>query len=138
MPNMDQDRVDSEIDFMTVQEVLVIHDAQLKRWGGLDGVRDMRALESAVMQPQATFGGAYLHEDLFAMAAAYAFYIGQAQAFLDGNKRTAIDAALTFLVLNGFPVEDQESALYEAMIAIAERKMTKEQLASLLRELARV
>jgi death-on-curing protein len=127
-----------EIEFLTVDEVLEMHRVQLKRWGGQDGIRDRGALESAVAQPQATFAGLYLHEDLFAMAAAYAFHIGQAQAFLDGNKRTGVDAALTFLALNGFPVEDPESALYDAMIEVASRRMTKAQLANLLRDLARV
>jgi death-on-curing protein len=115
-----------------------LHRVQLERWGGQEGVRDLRALESAIAQPQATFDGALLHEDIFAMAAAYAFHIAEAQAFLDGNKRTGVDAALTFLALNGFRVEDPECALYDTMIEISAREMTKAQLASLLRELAAV
>lgn len=124
------------IEFLTLDEVLEMHRIQLERWGGQEGIRDRGALESAVMQPQVTFLGEYLHEDIFAMAAAYAFHIGEAQAFFDGNKRTGLDAALTFLALNGFPIEDPESALYDAMIDVAGRKMTKAQLATLLRELA--
>ena len=90
------------------------------------------------MQPRASFLGEYLHGDVFEMAAAYAFHIGEAQAFLDGNKRTGIHAALSFLALNGFRVEDPESALYDAMIEIANGTRTKAQLATLLRELAKV
>ena len=96
------------------------------------------ALEAAIAQPQATFDGEYLHGDLFSMAAAYAFHIGQAQAFLDGNKRTGLLAAIVFLDSNGFRIPEQEDILYLAMIEIAERKMTKMQLANLLRELAGV
>ena len=96
------------------------------------------AIESAVAQPQVTFDGEYLHGDLFAMAAAYAFHIAEAQAFVDGNKRTGLDAALTFLVLNGVRIVDQEDLLYLAMLEIADRTMTKAGLANLLRELAGV
>jgi death-on-curing protein len=123
-------------EFLTLEEVFSIHKAQLERWGGLDGVRDLRALESAVMQPQAGFGGEFLHQDLFAMASAYAFHIAQAQGFIDGNKRTGLDAALTFLALNGHRITDTESALFDAMVEIACKTMTKAQLADLLRELA--
>jgi death on curing protein len=125
-------------DFLTLDDVLEFHRVQLDRWGGQEGVRDLGALESALAQPQATFGGEYLHEDLFAMAAAYAFHVAEAQAFFDGNKRTAVDAALTFLALNGYAVADPDMALFDAMIDVANRAMTKAQLARLLRELADV
>jgi death-on-curing protein len=128
--------VDPAPDFLTLDEVIEIHRVQLDRWGGAHGIRDMGALTSAVAQPQATFGGEYLHEDVFAMSAAYAFHIAEAQAFLDGNKRTGLDAALTFLALNGCQINDPGESLYLAMLEIAERKMTKAQLASLLRQLA--
>jgi len=126
------------IDFLTLDDVLGFHRDQLDRWGGHDGVRDRGALESAIAQPQAMFGGDYLHEGLFAMAAAYAFHLAGSQAFLDGNKRVGVNAALAFLALNGFRIADPESALYDAMIEIAHRRMTKPQLARLLRELANV
>ena len=71
----------------------------------------------------------------FAVAAAYAFHIAQAQAFLDGNKRTAIAAALTFLNLNGIATRGHGDEFYAAMIAIAERRLDKPGLAALFREL---
>lgn len=86
--------------------------------------------------PQASFGEAYLHGDVFHMAAAYAFHVAQNQPFLDGNKRTGLVAALVFLDLNGDNVLDPQERLYDAMIAIAERRMDKDRLAELLRELA--
>jgi death-on-curing protein len=69
------------------------------------------------------------------MAAAYAFHIAQNQPFLDGNKRTGLVAALVFLDLNGVTILDPQERLYDAMIAIAERRMDKDGLAELLREL---
>jgi death-on-curing protein len=68
------------------------------------------------------------------MAAAYAFHIAENQPFVDGNKRAALDAALVFLLLNGFSVVDPPNGLYDAMIAVAERRLDKEGLAGLLRK----
>lgn len=59
------------------------------------------------------------------MAAAYAFHIAENQPFVDGNKRTALNAALVFLDLNGFIVHDPEGRLHDAMIAISSRALDK-------------
>ncbi len=67
----------SEPEFLTVEEVLQIHDEQLAAYGGASGIRERGLLESAVAMPQASFGGVYLHENVFHMAAAYAFHIAQ-------------------------------------------------------------
>lgn len=124
-------------DFLTLDDVLLIHEEGLARYGGADGVRDAGALESAVAMPQATFGGNFVHDDLFVMAAAYAFHIAQNQPFVDGNKRTGLGAALVFLDLNGIEIADPAGSLYDAMIALAERRLDKPGLAELLRTLTR-
>jgi death-on-curing protein len=121
--------------FLSVAEVLEIHNQQLEAYGGIHGTRDQGLLESAVMTPQSSFGGEYLHRDLFEMAAAYAFHIAENQPFLDGNKRTALVSALAFLDLNGIIILDPEHRLYSALIDIANRKADKDDLADLLREL---
>jgi len=59
-----------EPEFLSLEDVLLIHDEQLEAYGGIVGIRDKGLLESAVMTPQASFGGAYLHQDSFEMAAA--------------------------------------------------------------------
>lgn len=123
-------------EFLSVEDVLQIHDEQLAAYGGAAGLRDLSLLKSAVGVPQASFGGAYLHEDLAHMAAAYAFHVAQNQPFMDGNKRTGLVAALVFMDLNGITILDPQAKLYDAMIAIAERQMDKEDLAELLRELS--
>ena len=87
------------------------------------------------MTPQASFGGEYLHSDIFEMAAAYAFHIAENQPFLDGNKRTALVAALAFLDLNGSVIVDPERKLYSMLIDIANRAADKSDLADLLRSL---
>jgi death-on-curing protein len=118
---------------LTLAEVCLYHDQSLVAFGGLNGVRETALLESAVAQPQNDF--AYANADLFGIAAAYAFHIAQNQPFLDGNKRTAVMSALAFLKLNGIDRIVDWRAIYDAMIAIAEKRMTKNELARLMREL---
>jgi death-on-curing protein len=121
--------------FLDVEDVLLIHEEQLPRYGGSPGIRDRGLLESAVAMPRATVGGDFAHEDLFAMAAAYAFHIAQNQPFVDGNKRTGLLAAIVFLDLNGVEIADPEGRLYDAMLGIAERRVEKAGLAGLLESL---
>jgi death on curing protein len=113
-----------------------LHAESLERFGGSAGLRDRGLLESAVATPQAGFGGEYLHPTLFDMAAAYAFHIAESQPFVDGNKRAGLGAALVFLRLNDIDIEDPDDRLYDAMMAVASRKLDKSGLAALLRELA--
>ncbi len=76
--------------FLTLAEVIEIHVDQIKRYGGRQGIRDFGLLESALAQPEASFGGEWLHRDVYEMAAAYAYHICQNHPFIDGNKRTAL------------------------------------------------
>ncbi|HVW25382.1 MAG TPA: type II toxin-antitoxin system death-on-curing family toxin [Polyangiaceae bacterium] len=123
--------------FLALEEILELHREVLDRWGGADGIRDQGLLESAIAMPSARMYGEYLHEDCFHMAAAYAFHIAENQPFLDGNKRTGVAAALTFLEMNGIAYGPNVQAdLYSAMFALADKTTDKTGLAELLRELA--
>ena len=79
-----------EPEFLALDEILEIHDDQIQRYGGDAGIRDRGLLESAIAMPQQSFGGQYLHKDIFEMAAAYAFHLAESQAFVDGSKRTGL------------------------------------------------
>jgi death-on-curing protein len=119
--------------FLSVGQVERLNRKSIERFGGIHGVRDRGLLESAVLQPQNVhyYGGG----GLFEVAAAYCYHIAEAQAFLDGNKRTAVAAALTFLEVNGVSTDFDSMPLYDAMIAIAEKRMSRQALADLLRTL---
>jgi len=122
--------------FLALDDIFLIHEEQLDAFGGLDGVRDLGLLESATMTPQASFGGEYLHAFPFEMAAAYAFHIAENQPFLDGNKRTALSAAMVFLLDHSYTFGDEDDlTLYKAMISVSERSMDKYELAELLEQL---
>ena len=120
--------------FLTVDEVLAIHLDQVELYGGESGVRDLGLLQSAVAMPQSGFGGVRLHKDLFEMAAAYLFHIVQNHPFLDGNKRTGTAAALVFLELNRFDFTASEDDLYAIVIAIAENRAEKADMADFFRK----
>src|SRR5438552_1182785 len=115
----------SEPKFLTLEQVMEIHRVQLELFGGQDGLRDHGVLESAVAQPEAGLGDQYLHAYPFGMAAAYAFHIAENQPFVDGNKRTALDSALTFLEANGIAIEDPDRKLFQAMIDVGNKRLTK-------------
>jgi death on curing protein len=87
--------------FLTLAEVLDLHEESIRRYGGTSGIRDLGLLQSALAQPESTFGGQYLHPDFASMAAAYLFHIVQNHPFLDGNKRTGTAAARVFILMNG-------------------------------------
>jgi death-on-curing protein len=111
-----------------------LHEVVINRFGGSHGLRDRLLLEGAVFHPRNVYH--YGQGDLFDVAAAYAFHIAEAQAFLDGNKRTAIAAALVFLEGNGVTIPSETQRLYDSMIGISEKRVDKADLAGLLRELA--
>jgi death on curing protein len=123
--------------FLTLAEVIEVHVDQIRRYGGQAGLRDLGLLQSALAQPQASFAGQWLHNDLYAMAGAYAYHLCQNHPFIDGNKRTALASALVFLELNGISLLDPRGRLKNAMFRIASGKMKKEEFERLLRKLPR-
>jgi death-on-curing protein len=116
--------------FITRERVDALHQRSLEEYGGQDGIRNEHGLESALAQPMNLF--AYRQGDLFDLAAAYAYHLAENQPFIDGNKRTAITTALVFLELNGISTSAITNAqLYDAMIAIAEKRLDKAGLAAM-------
>jgi death-on-curing protein len=123
----------SDIDFLSLQDVLFAHADQIARYGGDPSVRDVGLLESAIAQPQATFGGAFLHDFPFEMAAAYLFHIVQNHPFVDGNKRSGAVAALLFLELNNMGIAAPVGSIYEQTIAVANGLGDKRAIAEFFR-----
>lgn len=126
-----------DIHFLTVEAVLVLHQLQLDRFGGGSGLRDRALLESAVAQPQASFGGTYAHQGLFAMAAAYLFHLVSSHPFVDGNKRTGLLAAQVFLHRNGLVIRHDSEAFYALTMGVAEGRLDKAAVAAELERIAR-
>jgi death-on-curing protein len=112
-----------------------MHARSLAEHGGSDGLRDPGLVESALASARNTF--LFGNGDVFDIAASYAFHLAEAQAFVDGNKRTGVSAALVFLARNGVYVQPSKWELYTAMIQIAEKKLSKAGLAAIFRETAK-
>jgi len=115
--------------FVPLSTVLAIHDDQIKEFGGLPGVRDRNVLDSALCQPQARFGGEYLHANIYEMAAAYGFHLCKNHPFFDGNKRTACMTMITFLWMNDLALSFPFMEGYGVLMAVPEGRLSKQDLA---------
>ena len=120
--------------FLTLDEVLLIHARSLAEHGGSEGTRDPGLVESALAAARNTFH--YANGDWFDVAASYAFHLAEAQAFLDGNKRTGVAAAMIFLARNGVYAQPARWELYTTMIDVAKKTKTKADLAEVFRKCA--
>jgi death-on-curing protein len=120
--------------FLSVEQVLALHEALVGRFGGVVTVRDRGALESAVARPAMTFGGEDLYVDLAAKAAALMHSLVLNHPFVDGNKRIGVAAAELFIELNGAVLDATDEDLETLTLSVAEGKVAVEALAIWFRQ----
>lgn len=113
----------SEPVWVSVAAAITIHDRQISRHGGAAGLRDRGLLEAGIARPLNKWQ--YGVTDLFELAAAYAFGIAKAHAFVDGNKRTALVSSLTFLLANGVHVRRGTDETVKAIEDLARDAMSE-------------
>ena len=117
-------------DYLTLAEVLTIHDDQIERYGGSSGVRDHGILEAALYRPQTGY-----YADLIEEAAALWESLAQNHPFIDGNKRTAFAATYTFLAINGARITADADPAYGFITGLYESNgFAFENLVAWLRE----
>lgn len=121
--------------WLSAEALLVAHDEQLAEHGGAAGLRDIGLFESALARPQNL--AAYGDPDIAALAAAYAFGLARNHPFVDGNKRTALIALETFLVLNGAELVANDVQCVQAILALAAGELDESQLADWIRQNSR-
>jgi death-on-curing protein len=114
--------------YLTLAEVLHIHEGVLAQTGGLFGIRDLPALESALSQPKASAGGADAYPSLVEKAAALCYSLCSNHPFVDGNKRVAHAAMEVFLLLNGREVRASIDEQEQLMLGLASGTTSREQL----------
>jgi death-on-curing protein len=121
-----------EFEWVVLSSVLAMHREQIAEHGGTDGVRDSGLLESALARPQnlLAYGESV---DVASLAASYAYGIAKNHPFLDGNKRTALVVAITFLNLNGYDFDAQPPETYSRFLGLAEGVISEDELADWLR-----
>jgi len=110
--------------FVDKTSALIIQQKSIDRFGGIQGLRDEGALESAVNAAENRFY--YETEDIAKIAATYAYHLSQAHAFLDGNKRVAAAVAGVFLEINGFILNTSEEQIIELFLDIAASKLSRD------------
>jgi death-on-curing protein len=120
---------------LSIDTVREIHAEVIKQFGGLNGVRDENLLASAVLTPQSTLGGKSPYADVVEVAAAYLFYICRNHAFRDGNKRTAMLAAIVLLRLNEIEPKPDSQRWERLMLDVASSKITRDETTRRLRKL---
>lgn len=114
--------------FLTVEEIIQIHDDLICEYGGLHGIRDMGLLISAIEMPKATMFGEYLHESIFDKASAYLYHIVCNHAFFDGNKRAGMASMLIFLSQNESKLKYDIKQLEELVCEVAQGKISKKEI----------
>ncbi|HVA96704.1 MAG TPA: type II toxin-antitoxin system death-on-curing family toxin [Candidatus Acidoferrales bacterium] len=104
--------------YLTVADILLLHNLVIDEFGGSHGLRDLGLLESAVMRPQATFDGSDLYKTVYNKAAALLHSLLMNHQFVDGNKRTAMLSVMTFLELNGYLFNARQKEVVEYALYI--------------------
>ena len=120
--------------YLAPAQIRELHRLQLTRYGGLGGIRDRGALESAAARPQMTFGGEDLYPDLAAKAGALFHSLVLNHPFVDGNKRVGAHAAVLFLLANGLDLTASSGVLADVTLATARGEMSAEALAIWFRQ----
>ena len=114
--------------YLTLGEVVALHRAILESTGGATSIRDLPALESALAQPRATFGGSDLHSTLPGKTAALGYSLALNHPFLDGNKRVAHAAMEVFLLLNGVDLVADVDEQERLMLDVAAGRLDRQKL----------
>lgn len=115
--------------YLSLAEVLDLHQPVIAQAGGAEAVLDLRSLESAIAQPRAAFEGRDLYPSLAEKAAALCHALIANHPFLDGNKRVGHAAMETFLLLNGHELQATVEESERQILEVASGHMTREQLA---------
>jgi death-on-curing protein len=116
------------------ETLTAIHHRQIAEHGGSEGLRDEGLLLSALARPQNLHAYGEPAPDLASLAAAYAYGIARNHPFVDGNKRTALVAARTFLILNGVDLEATQDDKVLTFLNLAEGAISEEELADWIRK----
>lgn len=123
-----------KIKYLSSKDVLLLHNLAIDQSGGSHGLRDFGLLESSVMRPRATFGGKDLYSTIFEKAASLIHSLLMNHMFVDGNKRTAMFAGMTFLELNGYKFFAGNDEVVSFALKIENQKLTVEEITKWLKK----
>jgi len=112
--------------YLSLLEVLELHETIISSSGGSYGIRDIKALESAINQPRITFNQTDLYPDIISKASALCFSLVMNHPFADGNKRVGHAAMEIFLILNGYEIEAPVDEQVQIFLDLAAGNLTRE------------
>jgi death-on-curing protein len=121
------------IEYLTIEQVIELHDEMLKRYGGLPGIRDKNLLWSAIDAPKAAMFGQEMYPSVYEKAAAYLYHLVCNHPFNDANKRTGFTVTLVFLEVNNAKQAFKKEDLEDLVIEVAKGKETKERITRFLK-----
>lgn len=122
------------INYLTLDQLLLVHQELIDRYGGSAAILDMGKLESALAQPRMTFGGVDLYPTVQEKAAALSFSVTCNHGFQDGNKRAGLGALDLFLRLNSLKLSATTDEIHSTFLALSDSKMTREQFSEWVRQ----
>ena len=114
--------------FLSVHDVVEIHQRAIEAFGGDAALRDRGLLESAIAMPRATFDGTEIHTGLAQKAAAYHYHLCANHPFVDGNKRVAVTASELLLLINGQELSASDDEIVELTMGVASGRLSKAQV----------
>lgn len=120
--------------YLTLDEVIAIHDSMIDLYGGSHGIRDLGLIQSAIARPQATFGGEDLYPTILQKAAALFHSLIFNHAFVDGNKRTTMTSTSRFLGKNGFKITATQKEFVEFPLKVENQHVGLEEIANWLKK----
>ena len=122
------------INYITLEEVIAIHDSMVEEYGGSHGIRDLGLIQSAIARPQSSFGREDLYPTLFDKAVALFHSLIFNHAFVDGNKRTTMTTTARFLSINGYELIVSQKEFVDFPIRVENKHLELQIIANWLRK----
>lgn len=113
-----------EVFFLSLEEIIAIHEKMIEIGGGLSNIRDIELLHSAVERPKVMFGGKYLYQSILGMGSALLQSLAKNHPFVDGNKRTAFFSTLRFFEKNGLVFTIHSPDIVQFMVQVDTENLT--------------
>lgn len=122
------------VKYLTLDEIIAIHDSMIDIYGGSHGIRDLGLLQSALARPQASFSGEDLYPNIFDKASALFHSLMFNHVFVDGNKRTTFVGTARFLSLNGYEITARGKDVIVFALEVENKYLSIEKIAGWLRK----
>lgn len=119
-----------KVKYLRAQDFILLHDLAVEETGGSHGIRSIETLEAAAERPKTSFAGKDLYPDIFSKSASVMHSLIASHPFVDGNKRTAIHAAMTMLELNGYRFKASQKEVIAFTLKVATEKTSVEEIAA--------